>query len=414
MNALLDDHLSAYDVARVRADFPVLATSVRGKRLAFLDTAASAQRPLTVIEAVDRYERSSHANVHRGVYQLSQRATDLFEGARERVRRFLNAASIKEIIFTRGTTESINLVAQSWGRRLGPGDEILITWMEHHANIVPWQMLCERSGAVLRVAPIDRRGELDLDAFKALLSPRTRLAAFTQISNALGTVLPVREMIAAARAAGALTLLDGAQAVAHQRVDVRELDCDFYVFSSHKLYGPTGLGVLWAREAVLRAMPPWQGGGDMILTVSFAKTTYNELPYRFEAGTPHISGAVGLAAAIDYLEGLGIERVHAHEQRLLTRATAALRAVPGLNIVGEAAHKAGVISFTIDGVHPHDLGTILDDEGVAVRTGHHCAMPVMDFFEVPATARASFGCYTDEADLEQLLGALGRVHEVFG
>ncbi len=414
MNALLDDHLSAYDVARVRADFPVLATSVRGKRLAFLDTAASAQRPLTVIEAVDRYERSSHANVHRGVYQLSQRATDLFEGARERVRRFLNAASIKEIIFTRGTTESINLVAQSWGRRLGPGDEILITWMEHHANIVPWQMLCERSGAVLRVAPIDRRGELDLDAFKALLSPRTRLAAFTQISNALGTVLPVREMIAAARAAGALTLLDGAQAVAHQRVDVRELDCDFYVFSSHKLYGPTGLGVLWAREAVLREMPPWQGGGDMILTVSFAKTTYNELPYRFEAGTPHISGAVGLAAAIDYLEGLGIERVHAHEQRLLTRATAALRAVPGLNIVGEAAHKAGVISFTIDGVHPHDLGTILDDEGVAVRTGHHCAMPVMDFFEVPATARASFGCYTDEADLEQLLGALGRVHEVFG
>ncbi|MBU6378210.1 MAG: cysteine desulfurase [Gammaproteobacteria bacterium] len=414
MNAMLDDHLSAYDVARVRADFPILSTSVRGKRLAFLDTAASAQRPLAVIEAVDRYERSSHANVHRGVYQLSQRATDAFEGARERVRRFLNAASIKEIIFTRGTTESINLVAQSWGRRLGPGDEILITWMEHHANIVPWQMLCERSGAVLRVASIDRRGELDLDAFKALLSPRTRLAAFTQVSNALGTVLPVREMIAAARAAGALTLLDGAQAVAHQRVDVRELDCDFYVFSSHKLYGPTGLGVLWAREAVLREMPPWQGGGDMILTVSFAKTTYNELPYRFEAGTPHISGAVGLAAAIDYLEGLGIERVHAHEQRLLTRATAALRAVPGLNIVGEAAHKAGVISFTIDGVHPHDLGTILDDEGVAVRTGHHCAMPVMDFFEVPATARASFGCYTDEADLEQLLRALGRVREVFG
>jgi cysteine desulfurase/selenocysteine lyase len=403
-----------YDVARVRADFPILATDVRGKRLAFLDTAASAQRPLAVIEAVDRYERSSHANVHRGVYQLSQRATDAFEGARERVRRFLNAASIKEIIFTRGTTESINLVAQSWGRRLGPGDEILITWMEHHANIVPWQMLCERSGAVLRVAPIDQRGELDLAAFKALLSPRTRLVAFTQVSNALGTVLPVGEMIAAARAVGALVLLDGAQAVAHQRIDVRALDCDFYAFSSHKLYGPTGLGVLWAREAVLRDMPPWQGGGDMILTVSFAGTTYNELPYRFEAGTPHISGAVGLAAAIDYLESLGIDRVHTHEQRLLERASAALRALPGLRIIGEAAHKAGVISFTVDGVHPHDLGTILDDEGVAVRTGHHCAMPVMDFFDVPATARASFGCYTDDADIDQLLRALGRVREVFG
>lgn len=404
----------AYDVARVRADFPILATDVRGKRLAFLDTAASAQRPLAVIEAVDRYERTSHANVHRGVYQLSQRATDAFEGARERVRRFLNAGSIKEIVFTRGTTEAINLVAQSWGRRLAPGDEILITWMEHHANIVPWQMLCERTGAVLKVAPINRLGELDLDAFRDLLSPRTRLAAFTQVSNALGTVLPIREMIAAARAAGALTLVDGAQAVAHQKIDVRALDCDFYVFSSHKLYGPTGLGVLWAREAVLRDMPPWQGGGDMILTVSFAKTTYNDLPYRFEAGTPHISGAVGLAAAIDYLEALGIDRVHAHEQQLLTRATAALRALPGLRIIGEAAHKGGVISFTIDGVHPHDLGTILDDEGVAVRTGHHCAMPVMDFFDVPATARVSFGCYTDAEDIEQLLRALGRVREVFG
>jgi cysteine desulfurase/selenocysteine lyase len=275
-------------------------------------------------------------------------------------------------------------------------------------------MLYEHSGAMLRVAPIDQRGELDLAAFKALLSPRTRLVAFTQVSNALGTVLPVGEMIAAARAVGALVLLDGAQAVAHQRIDVRALDCDFYAFSSHKLYGPTGLGVLWAREAVLRDMPPWQGGGDMILTVSFAGTTYNELPYRFEAGTPHISGAVGLAAAIDYLESLGIDRVHTHEQRLLERASAALRALPGLRIIGEAAHKAGVISFTVDGVHPHDLGTILDDEGVAVRTGHHCAMPVMDFFDVPATARASFGCYTDDADIDQLLRALGRVREVFG
>lgn len=403
-----------YDVARVRADFPILGTMVRGKRLAFLDTAASAQRPLAVIEAVDHYERSSHANVHRGVYELSQKATDAFEGARERVRRFLNATSLREVIFTRGTTESINLVAQSWGRRLGPGDEILITWMEHHANIVPWQMLCERTGATLKVAPIDARGELDLAAFEALLSPRTRLAAFTQVSNALGTVLPIERMIAAAKAVGALTLLDGAQAVAHQRVDVRALDCDFYAFSSHKLYGPTGLGVLWAREAVLRDMPPWQGGGDMILTVSFTKTTYNELPYRFEAGTPHISGAVGLAAAIDYVESLGLERIHVHEQALLGEATAALRAVPGLRIIGEAAHKAGVISFTLEGVHPHDLGTILDDEGVAVRTGHHCAMPVMEFFDVPATARASFGCYSDRADIDQLLRALGRAREVFG
>jgi cysteine desulfurase/selenocysteine lyase len=405
---------ATYDVARIRSDFPILATTVRGKRLAFLDTAASAQRPLAVIEAVDHYERTSHANVHRGVYELSQKATDAFEGARERVRRFINATSLKEIIFTRGTTESINLVAQSWGRRLGPGDEILITWMEHHANIVPWQMLCERTGATLKVAPIDRRGELDLAGFRALLSPRTKLAAFTQVSNALGTVLPIQEMIAAARAVGALTLIDGAQAVAHQRIDVRKLDCDFYVFSSHKLYGPTGIGVLWAREAVLRDMPPWQGGGDMILTVSFSGTTYNELPYRFEAGTPNISGAVGLAAAIDYLESVGIERAHAHEQRLLARATSSLKAIDGLQIIGEAREKSGVISFVLEGVHPHDLGTILDDEGVAVRTGHHCAMPVMEFFDVPATARASFGCYSNDEDIDQLVRALGRAREVFG
>jgi cysteine desulfurase/selenocysteine lyase len=286
--------------------------------------------------------------------------------------------------------------------------------MEHHANIVPWQMLCQRTGATLKVAPIDRRGELDLATFKALLSNRTKLAAFTQVSNALGTVLPIKDMIAAARAAGALVLIDGAQAVAHQRVDVQALDCDFYAFSSHKLYGPTGIGVLWARESVLREMPPWQGGGDMILTVSFSGTTYNDLPYRFEAGTPNISGAVGLAAAIDYLDALGIERAHAHEQRLLKRATAALKAIDGLQIIGEANEKSGVISFVLDGVHPHDLGTILDDEGVAVRTGHHCAMPVMDFFDVPATARASFGCYSDDADIDQLVRALGRAREVFG
>jgi cysteine desulfurase / selenocysteine lyase len=419
MNAVADRGFTGieapYDVEAVRADFPVLATTVRGKRLAFLDTAASSQRPEAVIEAVSRYERTSHANVHRGVYQLSQKATDAFEGARARVQRFLNASSEREVIFTRGTTEAINLVAQSWGRsRLGPGDEILITWMEHHANIVPWQMVCAQTGATLRVAPIDRRGELRLDEFRALLSPRTRLVAFTAVSNALGTVLPVAEMVAAARAVGAIVLIDGAQAVPHQRVDVRALDCDFFAFSGHKLYGPTGIGVLWGRESVLREMPPWQGGGDMILTVSFTRTTYNDLPYKFEAGTPNITGAIGLAAAIDYVDALGIERIHAHEQALLRRATSALERIPGLSIIGQAAHKAGVVSFTLEGVHPHDLGTILDSEGVAVRAGHHCAMPVMEFFDVAATARASFGCYSNAADIDQLVAALGHAREVFG
>lgn len=407
MNAL------AYDVERVRADFPILATQVRGKRLAFLDTAASSQRPSAVIDAVVHYERTQHANVHRGVYELSQKATDAFEHARQRVQRFLNAASIREVIFTRGATESINLVAQSWGRSLSPGDEILISWMEHHANIVPWQMLCERTGARLQVVPIDQRGELDMAAFERLLSPRTKLVAITQVSNSLGTILPLPRIIAAAKANGSLVLVDGAQAVAHSRIDVQALGCDFYVFSSHKLYGPTGIGVLWAREAVLADMPPWQGGGDMIRTVSFEKTTYNELPYRFEAGTPNISGAIGLAAAIDYLDSLDIDKVAAHEQRLLRIATDALRSIDGLRIIGEAEHKASVISFTLADVHPHDLGTILDTEGVAVRAGHHCAMPVMQFFDVPATARASFGCYTNDADIEQLIVALHRAREVF-
>ena len=412
--SVIEQPLADYDVEQVRRDFPILSTTVRGKRLAFLDTAASSQRPASVIEAIVHYETHLHANVHRGVYELSQKATDAFEAARERVRVFLNARSTREVVFTRGTTESINLVAQSWGRSLQPGDEILISWMEHHANIVPWQMACERSGAVLRVIPIDRRGELDLAAFHRLLSPKTRLVAITQVSNSLGTIVPIAEIIAAARRNGSLVLVDGAQAVAHQRIDVQALDCDFYAFSSHKLYGPTGMGVLWARESVLAGMPPWQGGGDMIRTVSFEKTTYNELPYRFEAGTPNISGAVGLAAAIDYLESLDIDKVHAHEQSLLRYTTEALRAIPGLQIIGEAVDKAGVISFTLEQVHPHDLGTILDSEGVAVRAGHHCAMPVMDFFGVPATARASFGCYTNREDVDQLIGALHRALEVFG
>ena len=403
-----------YDTARVRADFPILAREVHGHRLAYLDSAASAQRPRAVIEAVDHYETHCHANVHRGVHALSQAATDAFEGARERVRRFLNARSAKEIIFTRGTTEAINLVAHAWARpRLGPGDEILITWLEHHANIVPWQMACAATGATLKVAPIDERGELRFDEFEALLSPRTRLVAVAQVSNALGTVLPVARIVKAAHARGVPVLLDGAQGVPHGGADLQALDCDFYAFSAHKLYGPTGIGVLYGREALLREMPPWQGGGDMILSVSFSGTTYNDLPWTFEAGTPNMSGAVGLAAAIDYLEDLGAAAVHAHEQRLLAQATAAALEVPGLCVIGTAADKAAVLSFTIEGIHPHDLGTILDSEGVAIRTGHHCAMPVMDFFGLPATARASFACYNDDADVSQLIGALHKAREVF-
>jgi cysteine desulfurase/selenocysteine lyase len=367
-----------------------------------------------VIRAVEDYERNSHANVHRGVHALSQAATSAFEGARERVRRFINAGSTREIIFTRGTTEGINLVAQAYARpRFGPGDEILITALEHHSNIVPWQMVCEQTGCALKVAPINRRGELEFEAFTQLLSPRTRLVGVAHVSNALGTVLPVKRIVEAAHAHGAVVLIDGAQAVPHSAVDVRALGADFYTFSSHKLYGPTGIGVLYGREALLEAMPPWQGGGDMILTVSFEKSTYNALPYKFEAGTPNISGAVGLAAAMDYVEGLGIEAIAAHEARLLQRATAELLRLPDIEIIGTAAHKASVLSFTMKGVHPHDLGTILDAEGVAVRTGHHCAMPVMTFFGVPATARASFGCYNNDADVTALVAALKRAREVF-
>ena len=404
----------AYDVARVRGDFPILARHVNGHPLVYLDSAASSQRPRAVIEAVDHYETHCHANVHRGVHALSQAATDAFEGARERVRRFLNARSVKEIIFTRGTTEAINLVANAWARpRLGPGDEILITWLEHHANIVPWQMVCAATGATLKVAPIDERGELRFEAWEALLSPRTRLVAVGHVSNALGTVLPVARIVKAAHARGVPVLLDGAQAVPHGGADVQALDCDFYAFSAHKLYGPTGIGVLYGREALLREMPPWQGGGDMILSVSFEGTTYNDLPWKFEAGTPNISGAVGLGAAIDYLETLGPGAVHAHEQRLLAKATAAALGIPGLRVIGTATDKAAVLSFTVEGIHPHDLGTILDHEGVAIRTGHHCAMPVMDFFGLPATARASFACYNDDADVSQLIGALHKAREVF-
>jgi len=403
------------DVAAIRRDFPVLARTVRGLPLTYLDNAASSQRPRAVIDAMSHYYENSHANVHRGVHTLSQEATDLFEGARAKVRRFINAKSTQEVVFVRGTTEAINLVAQSYGRpQFGPGDEILVSWLEHHANIVPWQMLCQQTGATLKVAPITQSGEVDFDAFAALLSPRTKLVALAHVSNALGTVIPVHRFIAAAKVRGVPVLLDGAQAVPHMKVDVQALDCDFYAFSGHKMCGPTGIGVLYGRESLLNAMPPWQGGGDMILAVSFEKTVYSGLPYKFEAGTPDIAGAIGLGAAIDYLESLGMERIAAAEQALLVYANEQLATIPGLRFVGTASEKAAVVSFTIDKVHPHDLGTILDHEGVAIRTGHHCAMPVMEFFGLPATARASFAFYNTRAEVDRLVAALHTAREMLG
>ena len=397
----------AYDVARLRADFPVLARRVNGRPLAYLDNAASSQQPHAVIDAVADYARAHHANVHRGVHTLSQEATALYEGARERVRRFIGAAKLEEIVFVRGTTEAINLVAQSHGRsRLQPGDEILVTWLEHHSNIVPWQILAAQTGATLVAVPIDGNGAVDGDAYRRLLGPRTRIVALAHVSNALGTVLPLADFLGAARERGITTVVDGAQAVPHRAVDVQALGCDFYAFSAHKMYGPTGIGVLYAREAVLAAMPPWQGGGDMILTVSFQGSTWNHLPHRFEAGTPNVGGAVGLAAAIDYLESVGQDDIGRHEHALLERATAALSGIPGLRLVGTAADKTSLVSFAVDGVHPHDLGTVLDSHGIAVRTGHHCAMPVMEHFGVPATTRASFALYNTPAEVDALAVAV--------
>jgi cysteine desulfurase/selenocysteine lyase len=379
-----------------------------------LDNGASAQRPLSVIDAVDDYERHHHANIHRGVHTLSQEATALYEGARDRLVKFINARSRHEIVFVRGTTEAINLVAQSYGRpTLRPGDEVLITHLEHHANIVPWQMLCEQTGARLVVAPMDARGEVHAEAVEALMTPRTRILAFAHVSNALGTILPVRRLIAAAKARGIVTLIDGAQAVPHLSVDVQALGCDFYAFSGHKLFGPTGIGVLYGREALLDRMPPWQGGGDMILSVSFDKTTYNALPYKFEAGTPNISGAIGLGAAVDFLQSLDLAAVHAHEHALLEYATSKLGQIDGLSIVGTARDKASLVSFVVAGVHPHDLGTILDEDGIAVRTGHHCAMPVMEFFKLPATARASFALYNTFEEIDRLAAAIPRAIALF-
>jgi cysteine desulfurase/selenocysteine lyase len=395
------------DLARIRAEFPVLSRQVGGRPLAYLDNAASSQQPACVIDAVSEYARSHHANVHRGVHTLSQEATSLYEGARETVRRFVNAASSHEIVFVRGTTEAVNLVAQSFARpRLQPGDEILVTRLEHHSNIVPWQLVAAQTGAVLREAPIDRRGVVDPGAFRALLGPRTRLAAFAHVSNALGTVLPAVELVALARERGIATLVDGAQAVPHLPVDVQALGADFYAFSAHKMYGPTGVGVLYGREAMLAAMPPWQGGGDMILSVSFKGSTWNQLPWKFEAGTPNVSGAVGLAAAIDFLGRIGQARIAAHEQDLLEYATGRLAGIPGLAIIGTAPEKSSLVSFAVEDIHPHDLGTVLDAAGVAVRTGHHCAMPVMEFFGVPATTRASFALYNTRAEIDALHDAL--------
>jgi cysteine desulfurase/selenocysteine lyase len=406
-------HVGAFDVERIRRDFPILHQDINGHPLAYLDNAASAQQPQAVMDAVSRYESHDHANVHRGVHTLSERATAAFEGAREKVRRFVNARSVREIVFTRGTTEAINLVAQSYGRsRFEAGDEILISQMEHHSNIVPWQLLCEQTGATLKVVPINARGELEMDSFGRLLGPRTQLVAVGYVSNALGTVNPVADVIAMAHARGVPVLLDGAQAVPHLSIDLQALDCDFFAFSSHKMFGPTGIGVLYAKQALLADMPPWQGGGDMILAVSFEKTLYNELPFRFEAGTPNISGAVGLGAAIDYLEGVGMDRIAAYEAGLLAQATAILREVRGVRLIGTAGHKAGVLAFVLEGVHPHDLGTIVDADGIAIRTGHHCAMPVMDFFGVPATARASFAFYNTVEEAERLAESVGRAREM--
>ncbi len=403
------------DAARLRADFPILGTTVRGRPLVYLDNAATSQKPRPVIDAIRHYYEAENANVHRGVYYLSEQATGAYEGARERARRFLNARESRQIIFVRGTTEAINLVAASWGRvNLQAGDQVLVSAMEHHSNIVPWQLICEQRGARLAVIPMNRRGELELDAFEKLLRGPVKLVAVAHVSNSLGTINPVEEIARLAHARGVPVLVDGAQGAPHFPIDVQALGCDFYTVSGHKMFGPTGIGLLYGKAALLDAMPPYQGGGDMIHTVTFQKTTYAPLPAKFEAGTPHIAGAVGLGAAIKYLTGLDRERLIAHEEDLLAYATERLRTVPGLEVIGTAAHKASVVSFVLEGVHPHDIGTIVDQEGVAIRTGHHCTQPVMDFFGVPATARASLAFYNTREDVDALVAALHSVRKTLG
>ena len=396
-----------FDVEAVRKDFPILQREMNGQPLCFLDTAASSQKPLPVLQAMDNYYRQHHANVHRGVYQLSQEATDMFEAARKAVQRFIGAREEHEVIFTRGTTESINLVASSFGSAfLKPGDEVLITWMEHHSNIVPWQLICERTGATLRVVPISDEGELDMDALGQYLQGPVKILALTHVSNTLGTINPIREIVKMAHQYGIPVLVDGAQAVPHSPVNVSELDVDFYAFSGHKMYGPTGIGILFGKTAWLEKMPPYHGGGEMISRVTFEKTTYNELPFKFEAGTPDIAGSVGLHAAIEYLQGIGLNNIAEHENELLKYGTELLREIPGLRLIGNASNKAGLLSFVVEGTHPYDIGTLLDKMGIAVRTGHHCTEPIMDRFGIPGTVRASFGMYTTKAELDRLAAGI--------
>jgi cysteine desulfurase/selenocysteine lyase len=412
-NQANDAPVTTLDADTIRRDFPILDQEINGHPLAFLDSAASSQRPLSVIDAVSSYYKHDHANVHRGIHTLSHRATDAYEGAREKVRGFINAQSTREIIFTKGTTDSINLVASSLGSSFSPADEIVISHLEHHSNIVPWQLLAERTGVTLKVAPINKSGEILLDQFEALLGPKTRLVAVTHVSNALGTVVPVDKIVAAAKKHDIPVLLDGAQAIPHQPVDVAAIGCDFYAFSGHKMCGPTGIGVLYGREELLEKLPPYQGGGDMILTVSFDGTTYNELPYKFEAGTPNIAGAIGLGAAIDYLSSIGMEHIKLYEAELLSYATDRIGELDGVQFFGTADHKASVISFNLDGIHPHDLGTVLDHQGVAIRTGHHCAMPVMTYYGIPGTARASLAFYNNRRDIDQLIDGLHVAVKMF-
>ena len=403
------------DVARVRTDFPILGRQVRGRPLTYLDNAATTQKPQVVIDAISRYYCEYNANVHRGVHLLSELASEAYENARRTIGRYFNAANARQIVFTRNATESINLVAHAFGRsHVGAGDDVLISAMEHHSNIVPWQLLCAERGARLRVAPIDDRGELELDVFESLLSDRTKIVAVTHMSNALGTVNPVEDIVRIAHKRGVPVLLDGSQAAYHMPVDVQALDCDFYVATGHKLYGPTGIGVLYGKEALLESMPPFLGGGDMISSVTFEKSTWAELPHKFEAGTPDICGAIALGVAIDYIQSIGLARIAAHEQSLLEYGAAQLESIEGLRMIGTARRKASILSFVLDGVHPHDIGTVVDREGVAIRTGHHCAQPVMARFGVPATARASLAMYNTREDIDVLVGALGRVRELFG
>ena len=405
---------AGFDVEKVRHDFPILREKVRGRTLVYLDNAATSQKPQVVIDAISAHYERGNANIHRGVHFLSEHATEEHEAARGTVQSFLNAEEASEIIFVRGATEAINLVAQTYGRaQVGPGDEVLITAMEHHSNIVPWQILCEQKGGRLRVVPINESGELLLEEFQKLLNTRTKIVAVTQVSNALGTINPVRRIIEMAHSENIPVLVDGAQAVPHLKVDVQALDCDFYVFSGHKLYGPTGIGVLYGKSALLDAMPPYQGGGDMISSVTFEKTIYNKLPYKFEAGTPHVAGAIGLGAAIDYVNGLGMDNVAAYEHEVLTYATEAVAAIPGIRVIGTAREKAGVLSFLLDSIHPHDIGTILDQEGIAIRAGHHCAQPIMQRFGIAATARASFGLYNTKEEVDALVEGIQKVREVF-